>query len=201
LNGVIISRNVEPGQTVTAQDSVLVMSDRLIVKAQVDETDIARIRPKQAARVVLDAYPEEGLPGSVDHIAFEAKTVNNVTIYEVDVVPKQVPDFMRSGMTANVNFLVAEKQDVLVLPAEAVREEEGRAQVMIPAPSGQGRPVSQPVQTGLTDGKNVEIVSGLEEGDAVLVRVTRLPRASGPGQRNPFAPAGGRSGSRSRRGS
>ena len=192
LDGVVISRDVEPGQTVTAQDSVLIMSDRLIIKAQVDETDIARVRPGQTAEVMLDAYPEEAVPGRVSHIAFEAKTVNNVTIYEVDVTPERVPSFMRSGMTANINFLVAEKRGVLMLPAEAVREgDEGHSRVLVPNPQGEGRPDRRAVVTGLTDGRKVEIVEGVDEGDKVLIPVVRLPKSSGP-QKNPFSPMGGR---------
>ncbi|HLB03239.1 MAG TPA: HlyD family efflux transporter periplasmic adaptor subunit [Nitrospiria bacterium] len=191
LNGVIIARNAEPGQTVTAQDAVLVMSDRLIVKAQVDETDIAQVKLDQRAQITLDAYPEHVISGQSDHISYEAKTVNNVTIYEVDVLPQRVPDFMRSGMTSNVVFLVASKSDIPILPAEAIHREDGRTTVLLPNPSNEKQPLSKEVETGLTDGKRIEILSGLQEGDTVLVAIIQTTASSGRPQSNPFSPFGG----------
>src|SRR5262249_54993338 len=102
IPGTVIARNVESGQTFTVSDAVLTMSDRLTVKAQVDETDIAQIALKQRASIVLDAYPQEKLDAIVDQIAYDAKTVNSVTTYVVDVLPRNTPKFMRSSMTANV---------------------------------------------------------------------------------------------------
>lgn len=190
--GMIIARNVEAGQTVTSQDAVLVMSDRLIIKAQVDETDMARIAVGQEARVMLDAYPDRRIPGRVDHIGYEAKTVNNVTIYEVDILPLESHDFMRSGMTANVIFLVARRQNVLLLSSEAIQRSNGEATVRIPPPANATKPVIHPIQTGLTDGRQTEILSGLEEGDAVLVPKILLPSDNGETGRNPFSPFGRR---------
>ena len=91
IDGTIILRSAEAGQTVAATDAPLTMSDRLTVKAQVDETDIAQIKLKQSAMIVLDAYPAEKIPAKVDQIAYDAKTTNNVTTYEVDVLPDQTP--------------------------------------------------------------------------------------------------------------
>lgn len=190
LDGVVIAKNVEPGQTVTSQDAVLVMSDRLIVKAQVDETDIAQVYVGQTARVTLDAYPQEVIPAEVDHISYEAKTVSNVTVYEVEVVAETVPDFMRSGMTANVTFILAAKRDRLLLPAEAVHLENGAASVLRPSATEKTPPTSVPVETGLTNGKQIEIVAGLAEGDAVLVPQIRLPEESDVPAGNPLSPMG-----------
>jgi len=189
IDGTVIARNVEPGQSVTASDAVLVLSDRLIVKVQVDETDIGQIQLDQYARITLDAYPGETIEGRVDHIAYEAKTVNNVTIYEVDVLPVRVPPFMRSGMTANVTFLVEHKEGVLVLPSEAVRQDHGQATILVPDRS-QRHPRPQEVVTGLTDGKNIELLSGASEGDTALIPTIRSARGSGPPPASPFSPFG-----------
>ena len=190
IDGMVIVRNMEPGQTVTAADAVLVLSDRLIIKTQVDETDIGQIRLGQPTRITLDAYPNQAIDGTADHIAYEAKTVNNVTIYEVDVLPAHVPDVMRSGMTANVTFIVDAKHDVLTLPAEAVRQEHGRSTVLVQDPAHH-RQHPAGVTTGLTDGKRVEIVSGLAAGDTVLVAALRVPagnKSAAPS--SPFSPMG-----------
>jgi macrolide-specific efflux system membrane fusion protein len=195
LDGVVIARNIEPGQTVTQQDAVLVLSDRLIVKAQVDETDVGQVKAGQAAEITLDAFPDQAIHAKVDRIAYEAKTVSNVTVYEVDVLPQHAPDFFRSGMTANVTFLISEKKDVLWVPAEAVKRKDGENVVMVPSTDKKKkRPDRRAVETGMTDGKRTEVLSGLAEGDTVLVaEMGGMPSASRQGS-NPFSPMGGRPG-------
>jgi membrane fusion protein, macrolide-specific efflux system len=187
LDGTLIARNVEPGQTVAAQDAVLVLSDRLIVKAQVDETDIARVSTGQDAAVALDAYPDRPVRAKVEHVAYEAKTVSNVTIYEVDVLPASVPEEMRSGMTANVTFVLSRKEGVLLIPSEAVRAGEGGEKVFVPSGDKKGRPDHRKIKTGLTDGKNTEVLEGLEEGDVVLIHSFNVPGSKTAGS-NPFMP-------------
>ncbi len=184
ISGTVILRNVEPGQSFTAQDAVLVVADRLIVEAQVDETDIAQVRLGQPARIVLDAYPETFIEGRIVSIAYEAKTVNNVTTYPVEVQPKTVPAFMKSGMTASVNFFAAIKRDTLLLSVQALRSRNGKPYVqLVPGKKGD-RPVERAVETGISDGKRVEIVSGLSEGDKVLVPEIEVAKRTGT---SPFA--------------
>jgi len=195
--GLVIARNVEPGQTVTAADAVLVMSDRLILKAQVDETDVGQVRLGQPVRIVLDAYPRDPLRGRVEHIAFEAKTVNNVTIYEVDVLPEDVPAFMRSGMTANLTFRVEEKENALLLPVSAVKGAGDAAAVRAPGPDG--LPTERSVRAGLSDGKRIEILEGLAEGDRVLVANGAAPAAVQESKSNPLSPMPRRPGGNRRR--
>lgn len=184
LAGTIILRNVEPGQTITNSEAIFAMSDRLTVKAQVDETDIAKIQLKQKAEITLDAYPETQIPALVDQIAFEAKTVNNVTTYLVDVLPTSTPEFMRAGMTANVNFHLASKKDVLLLPSEALRLIDGKSTVAITV---NGTVEDREVTVGLSDGKKSEVLAGLKEGDVAL-RAELNSAASG--SKNPFSPFG-----------
>lgn len=189
IDGDIIARNIEPGQTVTAQDVLFVMSDRLIIEAQLDETDIGRIAPGQLTEVTLDAYPEETMIGTVDHIAYEAKTVNNVTMYMVDVLPERIPAFLRSGMTANVKVIMAETNNVLLLPSDALLTERGRTVVCLPNPADRASPLSREVETGLSDGKNVQIVGGLNEGDMVLRKAFLKSESNEKTATNPFMPA------------
>ncbi len=195
MNGVIIARNMEPGQTISVQEAPLVMSDRLVVKAQVDETDIGQVSTGLQTEVTLDAYPDRKIGGHVDRIAYEAKTVNNVTIYEVEVVTEKIPPFMRAGMTANITFVVERKEDVLTVPQEAVRERDGVSQVFVPSEDekGKGRPRKKQIETGLSDGKRVEVVDGLEEGDTVLVPDFKMEKKGNNNQAsNPLNPMGGR---------
>lgn len=165
LDGTIVLKNVEAGETFASTDSLLSMSDRLTVKAQVDETDIATIKVGQTAEIVLDAYPDKKVPGNVNKVAFDATTVSNVTTYIVDVLPEQVPDFMRSGMTANVTFLVNSKDNALLIPSEALHVKEGRSLVLV---RSDGNDIEKEVETGETNGKQIEIISGLSAGEIVL---------------------------------
>ncbi len=187
INGTIIARNAEPGQTFTTADAILVMSDRLSVKALVDETDLAQISLKQKAIFTLDAYPNQEIPAYVEQIAFDSKTVNNVTTYTIDVLPTETPSFMRSGMTANVTFFVAEKENVLLIPSEAIKIREGHHFVLVNGGTETDlQPVEQEITVGLSDGKNQEVLSGLEDGDYVLV--AKLKKVDSTANQNPFVP-------------
>lgn len=197
LNGTVISRNVEPGQTVTTGDALIVMSDRLTVKAQVDETDIAEIKLKQKASIVLDAYPGDPVEGHVDQIAFDARTINNVTTYTVDVLPMKTPHFMRSGMTANVNFSIRSKDNVLTVPMEAIRTIEGKSYIMVPSKEQKNKVVERIVELGASDGKFVEIVQGLGDSEKFLIpQVNARALTKGNVSGSPFSPgsSGGRRG-------
>lgn len=168
IGGTVILRNIEPGQTFTSSDAVFVMSDLLTVKAQVDETDIAQIKLRQRAHIVLDAYPDQPFPGRVDQIAYDAKTVNNVTTYEADVLPEKTPSFMRSGMTANVSFVAASRKNVLLVPSDALKSRDSHLYVLLPPAKANDTPVEREIKTGLSDGKYTEILEGLTEGEKLL---------------------------------
>ncbi len=185
IDGTVISRKLEPGQSFTASDALLVIADRLLVEAQVDETDIGLIRLRLPARILLDAYPGESVPASVGALAYESKTVSNVTTYTVDVVPARIPAQMRSGMTATVTFLISAKDNVLQVPAHALRDDDGHKTVLVPG--ADGAPREQAVETGLSDGRQTEVLSGLNEGDKVLVAQAKRDNKN-TGSASPFSP-------------
>ncbi|MFH1710189.1 MAG: HlyD family efflux transporter periplasmic adaptor subunit [bacterium] len=168
LDGFLIQKNIEPGQTVTAQDPVLVMADILIVKAQVDETDIGNIKLGQSVTIQLDAYPEQIIKGKVEHIAYESTVVSNVTIYRVDVVPEKVPGFFRSGMSATVSFIREQKSNVLLVPIKAVKK---IGLVSYAFQYDKGAKTAKPIQikTGLENASHIEVISGLKENDKVVI--------------------------------
>lgn len=122
LNGTIIARNFEPGQSIASADAVVVIADDLIIVANLDETDIGQVENDQEVLVTLEAYPDREFPCVVEKIAYDAKTVSNVTMYEVDVRAHRLPGFARSGMTANLEFIVEQKDQVLTLPVAAVQQ-------------------------------------------------------------------------------
>jgi membrane fusion protein, macrolide-specific efflux system len=191
LSGSIILRGVVVGQTVDASTVLYAMSDRLIVLAQVDESDIGRVKLNMPTRITLDAYPDQPIDGRVTQILHEGKNVSNVITYGVKIAPLKVPSFFRSQMTANVTLIVASKPDALVLPTAAVQEDpNGGKRVWTPGPDK--KPVARPVEVGLETGDQVEILSGLKAGDSVLVRRTRYQAQQAP-QGSPLA-AGRRGG-------
>ena len=185
LAGTLILKNIEPGQTVTNADAILVLSNRLTVKAQVDETDIAQITLGKDVSITLDAYTKEKIVGKVSLIAFEATTTNNITTYIVDATPAEQPPFMRSGMTATVNFIIQKKDNVLLVANSALLEEEGATLVRTRNTEGKHSKVT--VKTGLTDGKNTEIIEGLTEGQEVLIPLMASEVDGKAG--NPFMPS------------
>jgi macrolide-specific efflux system membrane fusion protein len=187
IDGEVIVATTQPGQTITTIDAVVVLSDHLIVRAQVDETDIGKITPDMKANITLDAYPDTKINASVEHIYYESKTVNNVTIYEVDLKPEEVPQFFRSGMNAAVDFIEQGKENALLIPEEAVYREKEENYVLVKRNNGK-EPMRTAVQLGISDDKNVEVISGINESDRIIVKTKKyaLPRSTTGG--NPFMP-------------
>ncbi len=188
MSGQVIVRSVERGQTVTASDSLFVLSDRLIVKAFVDETDIGRVKIGQKAVIGLDAYPEIRVNGVVDHIYYESHLQNNVNIYNVDVIPDRIPDVFRSGMSANIRIIVEEKRGILLLPLSAVQNKKGKTVVLEKDSTAEKGHRYSPVKTGLQDGRNIEILEGLSESAVVLLPDTTYVLPKNKGGANPFTP-------------
>lgn len=186
IDGQVIVRSVEPGQTVAIGSPVVVLSDRLIVKARVDETDIGNVRTGCAARVALDAYPDSVFSGRVDHVSYESKMVNNVTMYEVEVVPDEVPEVMRSGMSALITVMCREKEDAVVVPLEALGMDADGAYVQI-ADDSKPEGVRRAVKTGAGDGVNSEVRKGLKAGDTIVIARKPYSVVSGRAEeKNPF---------------
>jgi macrolide-specific efflux system membrane fusion protein len=129
LNGTVIARKYEPGQSIVANNAVVVIADDLIVVANLDETDIGQVKDGQKVHVTLEAYPDHEFFCEVEKIAYDARTVSNVTMYEVDVRPDRLPPFARSGMTANLEFIIEEKAGALTVPASAIQQKSGGSKV------------------------------------------------------------------------
>ncbi len=191
INGEVIVRSIEPGQTVTTNDALLVLSDRLIVNAQFDETDIGRVSVGQEAVITLDAYPNVKIKGIVDHIAYESELINNVTIYDVDIVPRKVPAFFRSGMSANIEVVEKKREGVILIPVEAINRDQDRMYVTVSEKPGNAIE-KRIVETGLSDERSIEVVSGLTTADTVIVQdQTYSPQKKTSGT-NPFFPFRGK---------
>jgi HlyD family secretion protein len=127
VNGIVVSRNVDVGQTVAAslQAPILFLIAQDLTQMQVDtsvsEADIGRLQQGQRATFTVDAYPNTTFTGQVVQVRNAAITVQNVVTYDA-VVEVPNPDLrLKPGMTANVTFLIAERRDVLKVPNAALR--------------------------------------------------------------------------------
>jgi len=197
INGEVIVATTQPGQTVATSDAVAVLSDQLIVRAEVDETDIGRVKLKQKAIISLDAYPDDKINATVDHIYYESEISNNVTIYKVDLIPDDIPEFFRSGMNATIDFVEQSSENAMLLPVEAVYIDEDKNEAFVfVKQEGSDVPVKRMVKIGITDDENYEILSGLDKNDKVVVTSQKyvLPQADDGGS-NPFMPNMRRGGS------
>ncbi len=187
IDGEVIVRSVEPGQTVTTADAVLVLSNRLMINAQFDETDIGKVKKGQTALITLDAYPDVKLEGIVDHIAYESEVVSNVTIYAVDILPKKIPEILRSGMSVSVEVIEKMIKNAITVSSDAVNYDNGDTFVFVS--NGSGKSQRRDVVVGLNNGESIEIVSGLSLDDKVITGGDALlPKKKSMGN-NPFMPS------------
>lgn len=127
IDGVVISRAVEEGQTVAASFSTptlfTIANDltKMRVIANVDEADIGGVKEGQRVSFTVDAYPEDEFEGKVVQVRLEATTTSNVVTYEV-VIDAPNPDLkLKPGLTASVNIFTMEESNVLLLPSKALR--------------------------------------------------------------------------------
>jgi HlyD family secretion protein len=209
VDGVVVSRAVDVGQTVAASfqtPTLFVIAEDLTkmqVNANVSEADIGDVRENQAATFSVDAYPERSFTGTVSQVRNSPLNVQNVITYDVVIDADNADLALRPGMTANVEIVTGRREDVLRVPTAALRfrppANEGDA---VAAPSGAavwrlagGQPEPVGVTPGLADDSYTEVQAGaLREGDRVIVSVERSQTAAGPGTQRPpgFNMGGGR---------
>lgn len=171
ISGILLKKTVQPGQIVSSGMSsvsggtaigILADLSRLLVEANVDESDIGRVVEGQPVDISVDAYMGKVYPGKVLRILPQGELDNNVIVFKVRVeVGEEGVKWLRPGMTANVDILVEKKADVLRVPSEALRQ-EGEGNWWLPAPGPGEKKI--PVKPGLDDGVHTEILSGLSEG-------------------------------------
>ena len=168
MNGKIILRNVVEGQTISTNDILYALADELIVLASVDEADIGKIKNGQRAQITLDAYKDVSIDGKVFQILEEGKNVSNVITYYVKIRPEKTPDFFKSLMTANIDIIVKEQKDAVVIPWDSFSEDENGDTYVLTGDNMQQ--TKHKITTGILDGDNVEVTSGLSKGDTILVK-------------------------------
>lgn len=191
IDGMVIAREVDPGQTVAAafQTPVLfkVAEDlrRMELHLDVDESDIGEVRAGQRATFRVDAYPGRAFEAEITSVRFDPREVNNVVTYET-VLSVANPDLLlRPGMTATADILVEQKNDVLLVPNRALRFLPPEQAEHAEKPSSgsrvwilrDGAAAAVAVSIGLTNGDFTEIEPGaLDAGAQVIVDVVRTER-------------------------
>ncbi len=217
VDGVVVSRNVDVGQTVAAsfQTPTLFLIAQDLTKMQVDtnvsESDIGGVATGQSVVFHVDAYPGKDFRGKVVQVRNAPTTVQNVVTYDV-VIGVDNPDLeLRPGMTATVTITTARRDDVLKVPLRALRFRPSRGEgdrrsdtaeesmakgtrpdsVFVVQPDGRLSRVK--VATGVRDDRYAELVSGeLKDKDVVAVAYERAETSSAPPQRPPSFAGGGR---------
>ncbi|MDE6339395.1 MAG: efflux RND transporter periplasmic adaptor subunit [Muribaculaceae bacterium] len=214
IDGIVISRDVEVGQTVVSNMSVanlytIADLDHMQVIGDVDEADIGQVKVGQAVTFSVDAYPEQLFDGTVTQVRLNPTTTNNVVTYEVVVSAENPEHKLIPGLTANLTIYVMRQQNILLLSNKAFTFEpqadpENKS---LPQPEGDGKAIKlagnqklvwvvkgdklapTAVTVGQTNGITTEIVAGLKDGDIVAEDYSSLAQApKDQDNRSPFAP-------------
>jgi HlyD family secretion protein len=216
IDGVVIARNVDVGQTVAASLSAPVLFiiaadlSKMQLNTNIDESDLGRVQPDQPVTFRVDAYPSESFRGTVSQVRLNPTTVSNVVTYAAMIDAPNPSVKLKPGMTANVTIEVARRDDVLRVPSAALRftpdsETLARFGVKAPAPAASRSPtvwVSNgtsisplSVKPGASDGSQTEVIGGsLPEGALVVTRAsasagaTKTKTATANGTGNPLMP-------------
>ena len=222
IDGIVLSKAVEEGQTVAASfntpELFTIAKDLtdMRVIADIDEADIGGVKEGQRVSFTVDAFPDDHFQGSVTQVRQQATTESNVVTYEVVISAPNVDLKLKPGLTANVTIYTLEKNDVLAVPAKALRFQpneallqkdetiedcEGRFKVW----TKEGKVFkAHAVETGTTNGVTTEILSGIAEGTDVLTEFNisggEMSMPQGGQAQNPFMPRPGRNRNNNRSG-
>lgn len=210
IDGVVISKAVEEGQTVAASFSTpelfTIAKDltKMQVIADVDEADIGEVAEGDRVSFTVDAYPNDTFEGKVTQVRLQATTTNNVVTYEVVISAQNADLKLKPGLTANVTIYTAERTGVTCATAKALRftpTKETVGNKKIVDCNGKNKVwtlegntlKAHAVNIGMTDGIHTEIISGIAEGTVIVTELkVNADETAEAGQQNtessPFAP-------------
>ncbi len=181
IDGVVIGKPIPAGQTVAQGISnpmvILTVADlsKMQIETQVDESDIGKVTVGQKATFTVDAYPGKVFSGVVSSVSQKAIVQQNVVYYGVIIDVDGGDGGLKPTMTARVSIGVGESKNVLTVPLAAVKTNKDQQYVIV---MKNGQPVNVNVATGLTSDDRVEITSGLEDGDQVVVSQVKSQQAT-----------------------
>ena len=180
IDGMVLSRDVEIGDAVSSilvlgSTATLVMTigdiHQVYVDGKVDEADIGSVYLGQPARIHVEAFPNKIFYGKVTKIAPLGVEKDNVTTFEVRVSIDNPGGELKANMTANAEIVVTEHHHALNVPEQAMTwDNDKNAFVWVPDPKSKDGQKKIPVTAGISNGSRTEILSGLKEGDAVVLQ-------------------------------
>lgn len=201
INGLVVAKNFKNDDAVTSDKPVLTIIDSssMKIKVAVDELNITKVKQGEKAEIVFDALTGKTYEGKVEEVALTGTSTNNVTTYDV-VIGIINPEGINVGMNCNVNILLDSKENILTVPTESIVSKGGKKYILTPKDSNtttsssgktsnevnafgnrgaaySGETTQVEVTTGLETEKSVEILTGLKEGDKVLLAVPQTPTA------------------------
>ena len=213
IDGVVLSKSVEEGQTVAASFSTpelfKIAQDltNMQVVADVDEADIGDVKEGERVSFTVDAYPDDTFEGTVKQVRQEATTTNNVVTYEVVISAPNADLKLKPGLTANVTIYTAERKGVLSVQSKALRftpqkETVGKMKIVDQTGNAKNKVwtiegnniVAHNVNIGMTDGTNTQILNGISAGVKVITGLNVSggeddnATADAGGEKSPFAP-------------
>jgi HlyD family secretion protein len=180
IDGIVLSRDVEIGDAVSSilvlgSSATLVMTlgdtSEVYVKGKVDESDIGKVYLGQRARIKVESFKDKTFEGKVTKISPMGVEKDNVTTFEVRVSIQNPGGELKAEMTANAEIILEEHKNVLQIPEGAILyDKDKKASVEIPDPKGKDGKDKVAVNIGISNGAKTEVLSGLKEGDQVVLQ-------------------------------
>jgi HlyD family secretion protein len=180
IDGIVLSRDVEIGDAVSSilvlgSSATLVMTlgdtSEVYVKGKVDESDIGKVYLGQRARIKVESFKDKTFDGKVTKISPMGVEKDNVTTFEVRVSIQNPGGELKAEMTANAEIILEEHKNVLQIPEGAILyDKDKKASVEVPDPKGKDGKDKVAVNIGISNGAKTEVLSGLKEGDQVVLQ-------------------------------
>jgi len=180
IDGVVLSRDVEVGDAVSSilvlgSSATLIMTlgdiSEVYVKGKVDESDIGKVYLGQPARIKVESFKDKTFNGKVTKISPMGVEKDNVTTFEVRVSINNPGGELKAAMTANAEIILEEHKNVLQIPEGSILyDKDKKASVEVPDAKGKEGKSKVAVNIGISNGAKTELLSGLKEGDQVVLQ-------------------------------
>ncbi|MDN5331510.1 MAG: HlyD family secretion protein [Tepidanaerobacteraceae bacterium] len=181
FDGTVVEVNVSEGEELvqsgsqSSSEPLIILADysKMKVVISVDELDAVKIKEGMPVKITSDAFPSKEWSGTVEHVAEIGTSSNEVSTFDVTVVTGPIEE-LKAGMTVTAEIIIQSKEDALILPANAIREANGKTFVILAGSESENQGESRrqnmrEVKLGIKTSDYVEILEGLSEGDTVII--------------------------------